>query len=307
MRSTSSGGAGAVAVRQRRSDERSAVATAGCSTTLAHCVGTAPTTVMRSASRRWIISSTDHGCGLMTTVIPHASCSHSLAMYPACANGVATSRRSNGAAMTPAVATAASIPRWSNQAPFGNPVVPLVQMMTTGSSGDRRGRRSPRPAPGVAHERLADHDRWLRSLHDRVDLARAEPRIEARGDRTGPDDRGVGDGVVERRWQRDGDDVAWSDARVHEVGGSGVRRLDPLGEGAPPITVDVGLAVAELVGRRVHRLVDGREATSQRRRRSRRHPRPRIMVPLEQNQPPVPLTQASSASGTWRDPQSPRS
>ena len=80
MRLTSSGGAGAVALRQRRSDERSAVASAGWSTTLAHCVGTPPTTVMRSDSRRRTISSTDHGCGVMTTVIPHASCSQSLAM-----------------------------------------------------------------------------------------------------------------------------------------------------------------------------------------------------------------------------------
>ena len=34
---------------------------------------------------------------------------------------------------------------------------------------------------------------------------------------------------------------------------------------------------------------------------------PRIIVPLEQNQPPVPLTQAIRASGTWRGPHSPRS
>ncbi len=34
---------------------------------------------------------------------------------------------------------------------------------------------------------------------------------------------------------------------------------------------------------------------------------PRIIVPLEQNHPPVPLTQAILASGTCRGPHSPRS
>ena len=37
----------------------------------------------------------------------------------------------------------------------------------------------------------------------------------------------------------------------HEVGGGGVRRRDPLAERASPVTVDVGLTVAELVGRRL--------------------------------------------------------
>jgi hypothetical protein len=45
--------------------------------------------------------------GVSTSVVAHASCSQSFAMNPACANGVLTSRRSNGAVITPAVVTAA--------------------------------------------------------------------------------------------------------------------------------------------------------------------------------------------------------
>ena len=41
--------------------------------------------------------------------------------------------------------------------------------------------------------------------------------------------------------------------------------------------------------------------------RSRDRQTPRIMVPFEQNHPPVPLTHANRASGTWRSPHSPRS
>ena len=68
-------------------------------------------------------------------MITKASWSQSLFMYPACANGIGIDRRSNGTLRIPLICADAWSARWSNHAPFGVPVVPLVHTMHAGSSG----------------------------------------------------------------------------------------------------------------------------------------------------------------------------
>ena len=56
-------------------------------------------------------------------------------MYPTCAKGSGESRRSPGWLKTSVARATAARLTWSKIAPFGFPVVPLVQTTATGSSG----------------------------------------------------------------------------------------------------------------------------------------------------------------------------
>ena len=75
-----------------------------------------------------------HGVGVITVVMRWASSSHTRVMDPTWLNGVADRRRSPIRLSTPAPAAMARRQPWSNTAPLGAPVVPLVHTMATGSS-----------------------------------------------------------------------------------------------------------------------------------------------------------------------------
>ena len=169
--------------------------------------------------------------------------------------------------MTPAESTAARRLSWSNHAPLGKPVVPLVQMITTGSDaepGCRAGRsRVGCSARGVevvaaehgrvggqsASERPVVDDGQLRlgPLEDGCDLARAEPRVQARGDRAESRHRCVGGRVVDRGGQHDRDDVTGAHAMISEQRGDTFGIVEPCTEGDAPVALDVRLAIAELL------------------------------------------------------------
>ncbi len=135
MAATSSAGTREAPVPAMRSDARSAVASSGRSSTRAHWVGTPWATVIRSASITGTASAARHGDGVITVVIPLAASSQIRVMDPTWANGRGDNRRSPGSDRTSVPsATARRLP-WSNTAPFGSPVVPLVHTTATGSSG----------------------------------------------------------------------------------------------------------------------------------------------------------------------------
>ena len=86
------------------------------------------------------IDSAVHGVAVSTQLMTNSTWSQSLFMYPACANGTGM-RRTSWYALRMSLSRAdASSARWSNHAPLGSPVVPLVHTMHTGSSGRRTGR-----------------------------------------------------------------------------------------------------------------------------------------------------------------------
>ncbi len=91
--------------------------------------------MMRSAS------SARHGVGVMMVVTALAISSQARVMYPTCANGNGDSRRSPGWLSTSVPRATAARLAWSNNAPLGCPVVPLVQTTATGSCGDSAGQR----------------------------------------------------------------------------------------------------------------------------------------------------------------------
>src|SRR5205807_1197748 len=70
-------------------------------------------------------------------------------------------------------------------------------------------------------------------------------------------DRREGDRELDRRWQRDDDDIARLHAPRHETGGDGIGGLSPLAEGQRPRTLHIGVHVREL-------LSDGVEGVSER-------------------------------------------
>ncbi len=78
--SASSGVTGAEPVDARRSDERSASASCGRSTSLLHCVGTPWPTVTRSRTIASSIASTVHGVPVSTELMTNSTWSQSLFM-----------------------------------------------------------------------------------------------------------------------------------------------------------------------------------------------------------------------------------
>ena len=190
---------------------------------------------------------------------------------------------------------------WSNHAPLGMPVVPLVQMITTGSAGAkprplgaqpvarfgsidrgrvgaprRRQHRRHRPAtrcPGTCAP--GSHSTTVGAARSRIAAAsvQAEPGVDAGGNPTGQHDRAVGHCVPEPGRQQDRHDVACGDAPAHELAGQGVGASEPLAE-RPSLTgrtVDVGGARRELDRGRLER-IGGRGEVADQRRDDRRPP-----------------------------------
>ena len=138
--SASSGVTGAEPVEHNRNADRSASASWGRSTSFDHCVGTPHPIVACSVTICSSIDSAVHGVAVSTQLMTNSTWSQSLFMYPACANGTGIRRTSWYALRMSLNRADASSARWSNHAPFGSPVVPLVHTMQTGSSGSRCGR-----------------------------------------------------------------------------------------------------------------------------------------------------------------------
>ena len=254
-RAISSGDAGAVALRPMRTPVRSAAATSGSSTSFAHCAGTAATTVMRSRTSTSSIDGALHGAGASTIVTPIASCSQSLAMKPAWAMGSPLIRRSNATVIAPAAGTAAASPRWSNQAPLGMPVVPLVQMMQTGSErlearteawprpglrGDELGEGEPgQPGCAVRNHGVVggDEEAGPATAEDRPHLTRAEARVDPGRHGAEAHHRGVRDRVVDRPVEprarprrpgpRPGRPAPWPRRRPTRIHSANVTRRSP--------------------------------------------------------------------------------
>ena len=90
---------------------------------------------MRSASMTGTASAARHGVGVMTVVTPLAASSQIRVMEPTWANGSGDRRRSPGSDRTSVPSATARGLSWSKTAPFGRPVVPLVQTTATGSDG----------------------------------------------------------------------------------------------------------------------------------------------------------------------------
>ena len=139
MAATSSAGTRDAPVPAIRSADRSAVANSGRASTSAHWVGTPWPTVIRSASRTATASAARHGVGVITVVTPLAASSHIRVIEPTWANGSGDSRRSPGSDSTSVPSATARRLSWSNTAPFGSPVVPLVHTTATGSVGSSTG------------------------------------------------------------------------------------------------------------------------------------------------------------------------
>ena len=129
------------------------------------------------------------GVGVITVVTPLAISSQVRVIDPTWAKGSGESRRSPGAESTSVPAATAARQAWSNTAPLGSPVVPLVHTTATGSvrrqlRPRRRGaaRRRPRPprarrAPSrsvpAGRGAVLDHgDRRPGALEDRPGLGR---------------------------------------------------------------------------------------------------------------------------------------
>ena len=171
----------------------------------------------------------------------------------------------------PAAAAMARMQAWSNTAPLGLPVVPLVQTMATGSVSTAGGRAvkgsSPVASASSARVRrvtpsscvVGDDDLRRALLEDVGGLGHAEPGVHATRDRAEPDDGLVGDGVVDRRREPDAHDVAGAHTHRGQPGGHAVGGTGPLGEGDPPVTVDEGLDLAGLFDDGVEQLGQGAE------------------------------------------------
>ena len=141
MAATSSAGTREAPVPAIRSDERSAVARSGWASTRAHWVGTPWATVIRSSAMIRTASAARQGVGVITVVIPLAISSQVRVIDPTWANGSGDSRRSPGSESTSVPSATAARLAWSNTAPLGSPVVPLVHTTATGSVGDSSGQR----------------------------------------------------------------------------------------------------------------------------------------------------------------------
>ena len=171
--------------------------------------------------------------------------------------------------MTPAESTAARRLSWSNHAPLGMPVVPLVQMITTGSVAEPARRASgtvldaTRRAEVVASEHghvrrqpcrkraVVEHGQLrFGALEDRSDLARAEPRVQARGDSAESRNGRVGDRIVDRGGQQDRHHVTGAHAAIGEQRRDAVGVVEPRPERDAPVTLDVRLAIPKLLGAR---------------------------------------------------------
>ena len=135
MAATSSAGTRDAPVPAIRSDVRSASASSGRASTSAHWVGTPWATVMRSADRTATASAAFQGVGVITVVTPLAASSQTRVIEPTWANGSGESRRSPASDSTSVPSATARRLSWSNTAPLGRPVVPLVHTTATGSVG----------------------------------------------------------------------------------------------------------------------------------------------------------------------------
>ena len=166
----------------------------------------------------------------------------------------------------------------------------------------------------------------------RVALGRGVAGVDAGRDRPQLGQRRVGDHVVGRGRQQQADQVALADPGRGEADGRLVGQAVQVGVGERPPARAVGRVgptgrhegggVAEPAGGLGHRggerhgvhsttrapplpelwslSVTPRRKGSRARREGEGQSTPRTRVPLEQNQPPVPLATASLASGTWR-------
>ena len=123
-------------------------------------VGTPWPTVARSRCMRRRVSPAFHGDGVIRVQITFTSSSQTRVMEPTCANGSGEMRRSPGALITPAQSAVARRHSWSNTAPLGTPVVPLVHTMATvsvGSACTRRASGSPGGASRTTWRSITCH------------------------------------------------------------------------------------------------------------------------------------------------------
>ena len=111
----------------------------GWARTRAHWVGTPWATVIRSSPMTRMVSAARHGVGVITVVTALAISSQVRVMEPTWANGSGERRRSPGSDSTSVPDATAARASWSNTAPLGSPVVPLVHTTATGSVGDSSG------------------------------------------------------------------------------------------------------------------------------------------------------------------------
>ena len=153
---------------------------------------------------------------------------------------------------------------WVKQAPFGRPVVPLVQMMTPRSLA--------LPACGAARvgpaRRAASSSRrmmwgWMRPwgggfLHDRRYLAPAEAGVHAAGHRADQLRGGEADGEIDRGFQADEDDIAGGHAALLQGRAQPQRLIVPGGEGDALAAVDIGLLLGETRGGGRHQFGESR-------------------------------------------------
>ena len=139
MAATRAEGTRAAPVEATRRELTSTSANSGRANIKAHCVGTPWPTVIRSSPMMRRASAACQGVGVMTVVTPWAISSHARVMYPTWANGTGERRRSPGWLSTSVPRATAARLAWSNTAPLGMPVVPLVQTTATGSCAVRSG------------------------------------------------------------------------------------------------------------------------------------------------------------------------
>ena len=250
-----------------RSDDRSAPASSGRARTSAHWVGTPWATVIRSASMTATASEARHGVGVMTVVMPLAASSQVLVIEPTWAKGRGDSRRSPGSDSTSVPSATARRLSWSNTAPFGSPVVPLVHTTATGSDGAVTGHAAGDGPPVAAVHRarvrtapvgpvgtVASSSTTVTTgrgpLEDGGDLGGSQALVDPRGDGPQPDGGGVHHHVVDRAREQQADDRPRTDAMGRQEARHAVGRTVPTREGERPTgtvgrrRLDVGLHVA---------------------------------------------------------------
>ncbi len=223
-----------------------------------HCVGTPWPTVTRSRAISRSVSAAVHGVDGMIVVMTFSISSHGRLMYPTCANGIGANRRSNCSPIAPAPSATAARLSWSNTAPFGIPVVPLVHTIATGSCGSSAGSVGAASAyAGASCERLIAVPRARMPGARRCQRARAARCVRGCSSISGGPSRGlmpdviapqphrrlIADRIVDRGRQEQRDDVAPPHAAVGERAREPVRRAIPLGEGQARIRFDVRVMI----------------------------------------------------------------
>src|SRR5581483_10942293 len=152
-----------------------------------------------------------------------------------------------------------------------------------------------------------DNQRWICLIHNGFDLTRAQPGIQPSGD--GADHRRgrVTRRVVDARRQPQCDYITLTDSGGGELQCDCAGPTHPIGERDSTAGLHIGFPVTVNGGGSLEQRPSVTAVWVKRRSRHYGSSPPRIIVPLEQNQPPVALTQAIFASGTCRGPHSPRS